>query len=129
MICSKRLQSYGVPNCLIGSLLVCRLCITLEIIRFMVHMHSLHLQRKMSMRRTEEEDLLLSKSGVEAMVLVLTTGISLCQIFYVWGLMVPFAVLSFLQGFILFLHNVLQSEALRRWIQENNSLRTLAFLK
>ena len=83
----------------------------------------------MSMRRTEEEDLLLSKSGVEAMVLVLTTGISLCQIFYVWGLMVPFAVLSFLQGFILFLHNVLQSEALRRWIQENNSLRTLAFLK
>ena len=38
-------------------------------------------------------------------------------------------VVSFLQGFILFLHNVLQSEALRRWIQETNSLRTLAFLK
>ncbi len=42
-------------------------------------------QRKMSMKRMEDEDMLLSKTGVEALVVTLTFVVGMMQIFYVWG--------------------------------------------
>ena len=67
-----------------------------------------------------EEDLMLSKSGFTAMVLVLTTRISMYQIHYVWGLMMPFTVLSFLQGLILFLPEGCYART--RWIPAPNEV-------